>query len=130
VLEKLAQWVGAPKSWTGNEPLPGGDFGDYDFRGLLEEMEQQFPRLPGAWMRRILRRHGTHARAIIGGAQDEAGLGERFGGGLYECELKYLVANEWATDAEDVLWRRTKCGLHMTEAERRHVAEWFGTNVT
>ena len=82
-----------------------------------------------ALMRRLLRRHGTRARDIIGDAQDEAGLGERFGGGLYECELKYLIANEWATDAEDVLWRRTKCGLHMTESERRRVAEWFGANV-
>jgi glycerol-3-phosphate dehydrogenase len=129
VLEKLEKWVGKPTSWTGSEPLPGGDFGDYDFRGLLEDMEQQFPRLPGAWMRRILRRHGTLAREIIGDAQDEAGLGERFGGGLYECELKYLVAKEWARDAEDVLWRRTKCGLHMTDVERERVAAWFNTNV-
>jgi glycerol-3-phosphate dehydrogenase len=128
-LEKLEKWIGPPRSWTGTEALPGGDFGDYDFRGLLEEYEQQFPRLPGAWMRRLLRRHGTLAREIIGNAADEAGLGERFGGGLYECELKYLVANEWAREAEDVLWRRTKCGLHMTANERTRVAEWFASNL-
>jgi glycerol-3-phosphate dehydrogenase len=125
-LEKLSPWIGPPRSWTGTEPLPGGDFGDYDFRGLLEELEQQFPRLPGAWMRRLLRRHGTLARDIIGNAVDEHDLGERFGGGLYECELRYLIENEWAREAEDVLWRRTKCGLHMTVGERQRVAEWFG----
>jgi glycerol-3-phosphate dehydrogenase len=127
-LEKLAPWIGPPRSWTGTEPLPGGDFGDYDFRGLLEELEQQFPRLPGAWMRRLLRRHGTLARGIIGNAVEEHDLGERFGGGLYECELQYLVKNEWAREAEDVLWRRTKCGLHMTVGERRRVAEWFASS--
>jgi glycerol-3-phosphate dehydrogenase len=124
-LEKLAKWVGTPRSWTGSEALPGGDFGDMDFSGMLEELEQDFPRLPGSWLRRLLRRHGTLARDIIGVAEDEVDLGERFGGGLYECELRYLVANEWASDAEDVLWRRTKCGLHMTAPERERVAEWF-----
>lgn len=126
-LEKLEKWVGPPRPWTGTEALPGGDFGDSDFRALLEELEQEFPRLPGAWMRRLLRRHGTLAREIIGDAVDEADLGERFGGGLYECELKYLVKNEWARDPKDVLWRRTKCGLHMTQQERLRVAEWFAT---
>jgi glycerol-3-phosphate dehydrogenase len=124
-MQKLEPWTKAKRPWTGDEALPGGNFEDRDFSALLDEYELAFPRLPGLWLRRLLRRHGTLARDVIAGAQDEAGLGERFGGGLYECELNYLVANEWAQSAEDVLWRRTKCGLHMTPAERERVALWF-----
>jgi glycerol-3-phosphate dehydrogenase len=127
-MQKLEPWTHAAKAWTGGEPLPGGNFEDRDFRALLEDYELEFPRLPGAWLRRVLRRHGTLARDVIGDARDEAGLGERFGGGLYENELRYLIANEWVMSAEDVLWRRTKCGLHMTAAERERVAAWFAAN--
>ncbi|TMH80302.1 MAG: glycerol-3-phosphate dehydrogenase, partial [Betaproteobacteria bacterium] len=52
-----------------------------------------------------------------------------FGGGLYERELEYLVRNEWAREAEDVLWRRTKCGLHMTAAEKTRVRAWLAAKV-
>jgi glycerol-3-phosphate dehydrogenase len=61
--------------------------------------------------------------------RETADLGEAFGGGLYERELAYLAEREWARDPEDVLWRRTKCGLHMTAAERERVAEWMGATV-
>ncbi len=127
-MQKLEPWTGAAKSWTGIEALPGGDFEDRDFRALLEDYELEFPRLPSAWLRRVLRRHGTLAREVIGDARDEAGMGELFGGGLYECELRYVIKHEWASTADDVLWRRTKCGLHMTPAERERVAAWFAAN--
>jgi len=40
--------------------------------------------------------------------------------------LRYFVEREWAQTAEDVLWRRTKAGLAMTEAQRARVAEAMG----
>ena len=55
----------------------------------------------------------------------EADLGKAFGGGLYARELAYLVEQEWAGSADDVLWRRTKCGLHMTDGQRRRVADFL-----
>jgi glycerol-3-phosphate dehydrogenase len=65
--------------------------------------------------------------AMLGAARNMADLGEHFGAGLTTAELDYLIANEWAVTAEDILWRRTKLGLHMTDAERanveRHLAE-------
>jgi len=72
-----------------------------------------------------LRRHGVLAAAILAGARTEADLGENFGGGLYEAELRYLIASEWAREPQDVLWRRTKCGLHMSEAQRERVAQFM-----
>jgi glycerol-3-phosphate dehydrogenase len=67
--------------------------------------------------------HGVCAAEILGGVRETGDLGEAFGGGLYERELDYLVGREWAREPDDVLWRRTKCGLHMTAAERARVAE-------
>jgi len=129
VLDKLAGRFPARPAWTHTEPLPGGDLGGLSFRGLLLEYRGRFPRLPKNWLARFLRRHGSLAEEIIGDAQEEAALGRNFGGGLYECELDYLVRNEWAHDPEDVLWRRTKCGLHMSTPEKLEVHEWMAERV-
>jgi glycerol-3-phosphate dehydrogenase len=52
-------------------------------------------------------------------------LGRHFGAQLYEAEVRYLVENEWAQQAEDVLWRRTKHKLHLTEVQQQAFAQWF-----
>ena len=72
-------------------------------------------------MRGIARRHGSRALHILGGARVAADLGADFGHGLTEAEVAYFVRSEWACTGDDVLWRRTKCGIGMTEAERRRV---------
>ena len=121
-LDELSRWFPHTRPWTHAEPLPGGDFGDADFDGLLTDYKRRYPKLLIQWLARLLRRHGVLAAAILAAAKTDADLGENFGGGLYEAELRYLIANEWARDAADVLWRRTKCGLHMSEAQRSRVA--------
>ena len=123
VMEKLAPWIPAHRPWTHAEALPGGDFGGQDFSVVLGEFRARYPRLDPHWLARLLRRHGTLADTILDNARTEADLGENFGGGLYECELSYLVECEWAQSGEDVLWRRTKCGLHMSETQRARVAQ-------
>ena len=125
VLDKLSRWFPHTRPWTHAEPLPGGDFGDADFDGLLTDTKRRYPKLLVQWLARLLRRHGVLAAGILADAKTEADLGENFGGGLFEAEVRYLVANEWARDAADVLWRRTKCGLHMTEAQRKRVAQFM-----
>ncbi len=126
VMEKLARWIPAHRPWTHTEPLPGGDFGGRDFSTVLQDFRARYAALDPHWLARLLRRHGMLAEKILAGAKAETALGENFGGGLYECELAYLVEHEWARSAEDVLWRRTKCGLHMSGDERRRVAERLG----
>ena len=123
VMDKLAPWISAHRPWTHAEALPGGDFGGRDFAAVLREYRARYPGMDGHWLARLLRRHGTLAGVILDDAKAEADLGENFGGGLYERELAYLTEREWARSADDVLWRRTKCGLHMNEAQRRRVAE-------
>jgi len=79
--------------------------------------------LPQETLQGVLRRHGTLATEVLGEARSASDLGEDFGAGLCERELVYLQQREWARSAEDVLWRRTKCGLPMSEAQRARVAE-------
>jgi glycerol-3-phosphate dehydrogenase len=124
-LEKLSRWFPGRAPWTDSEPLPGGDFGAADFSGLLVDYKRHYAGLRLPWLARLLRRHGVLAQEILGGARSEADLGEDFGGGLYQAEVDYLVANEWAREAADVLWRRTKCGLHMSVAQRDRVAAYL-----
>jgi len=123
VMEKLARWVPAQPPWTHTEALPGGDFGGRDFAQVLADFRARYPGLDPHWLARLLRRHGTLCEHIIDGAKSELDLGENFGGGLYQRELDHLIEHEWAQTADDVLWRRSKCGLHMNEAQRRRVGE-------
>jgi glycerol-3-phosphate dehydrogenase len=73
----------------------------------------------------VVRRHGSRAQAILGGARRPGDLGLHFGAGLTQREVEHLVTEEWAETAEDVLWRRTKAGLHMEPAEREAVAAFL-----
>jgi glycerol-3-phosphate dehydrogenase len=125
-LERLAKWFPDRRPWTEKAPLPGGDFGGASFDDLLAAYRGRYARLDARWLRTLLRRHGTCAAEILGEAKTEADLGKPFGGGLYERELAYLVEREWARTPEDVLVRRTKCGLHMTAAQRAGVAAFMG----
>jgi glycerol-3-phosphate dehydrogenase len=92
---------------------------------LFADLARDYPGIGHDISRGIFRRHGTLARAVLGDAKTPADLGRDFGGGLRAREVAYLKANEWAHAPEDILWRRTKCGLAMTEAERRTFAENF-----
>ncbi len=74
---------------------------------------------------RLVRAYGTLAKEIIGDAAGLSGLGRHFGADLYEAEVRYLIDNEWATTAEDVIWRRSKLGLRMTDDEARALDDWI-----
>lgn len=123
-LGELARFLpGMGPAWTSGASLPGGDLPHGDRAAWLAELVRRYPKLDPAVLRGIARRHGTRATAMLGDAKRAADLGEDFGAGLTECEIAWLVAEEWAHDADDVLWRRTKCGLPMTAAQRQRVAQ-------
>ncbi len=123
VLDALGSFVPPTKAWTESEPLPGGNFTGFD--RLFEELCRRYPHLPGALIARFARRHGTLARHVLGAAHRERDLGQNFGGGLYECEVRWFIDHEWARSAEDILWRRTKCGLQMSQEQRQRFARWM-----
>jgi glycerol-3-phosphate dehydrogenase len=123
-MEKLAPYFPAMKgAWTDSTPLPGSDFGG---RARVEHRDEFFrkfsARNPESTLRAIFRRHGTLSHEVAG----EGDLGEDYGAGLTEREVAWFVEREWARSAEDVLWRRTKAGLLMSEAQRARVAARLG----
>ncbi len=112
---------GEAKGWTGRSPLPGGDFATDGVDALVADLSARHPWLAPAQARRLVRAYGTEAHRLLDGASAAADLGRDFGAGLTEAELRFLAVSEWARTGEDVLWRRSKLGLHMTEAERAAV---------
>jgi glycerol-3-phosphate dehydrogenase len=118
-VDKLARYFPAAKpAWTDARALSGSDFGGATREQARDAFFARFPRLPQSTLRPIFRRHGTHADAVVG----DGDLGEDFGAGLSEREVRYFVEREWARTAEDILWRRTKAGLLMTPEQRGRVA--------
>ena len=129
-LQKLKKhFPDASKRWTAEAPLPGGDIENADFDAFLEGLEAQYPWMHKLVLRRMARAYGTRIGMIMGKAKSKRGLGKSFGGGLSAAEVKYLIAHEWAKSADDILWRRTKCGLHMSDAEQKAFTKWFKENV-
>jgi glycerol-3-phosphate dehydrogenase len=113
------------RAWTRDAVLPGGDLPDGNREAFLAELTARFPAVPPQWLRGIARRHGTRARALLEGVRTLTDLGEDFGAGLTEREVAWLRRREWARTADDVLWRRTKCGLPMSAAQRARVAAFM-----
>ena len=112
-------------NWTDRRPLPGGDLAAGGLAAYERALAARHPDLPAALLAALARRHGTRAARILGDARAPADLGAHFGATLYAAEVDYLVAQEWAIDAADVLWRRTKCGLHMSIEQRDAVARYL-----
>jgi len=128
-VDLLAQRIPALSSrpaWTAQSPLPGGDFPEDGQPRLIASLSARYPFLSDADAARIARAYGTRAERWLGSAADWGDLGRHFGHGLSEAEIRYLREEEWATTAEDVLWRRSKLGLHMSEAERAAVKAFIG----
>jgi glycerol-3-phosphate dehydrogenase len=111
-------------SWTGQEPLPGGNV--RHFNSFRDEMRAHYGGLGREFVEGVVRRHGSRTPELLGAAGKLADLGRHFGAGLTETEIEHLRKEEWARTAHDVLWRRTKCGLHMDTAQRAAVAQYFG----
>lgn len=112
-------------TWTAGRPLPGGDIPEADFEAWLEARQQDYPWVPQPLLRRYGRQYGTRLERILGGKTALSDLGEHLGDGLYVAELEYLVEQEWVREAEDLLWRRSKLGLHVQAETRERLVHWL-----
>ncbi len=125
-LQKLKPYFPSARGdWTAKATLPGGDMPNANFTGFLAEQTRRFAWLPAETVYRLARAYGTRMDKVLGESRSLAGLGMNFGGDLYEREVEYLIAEEWALKAQDVLWRRSKLGLHLGPQAEQRLAAWL-----
>jgi len=112
--------------WTHDAVLPGGDLPEGGLAAWLDDLARRYPEMPPRLLRALGHRHGSRVPAVLGDARKLGDLGQDFGTSLTEREIDYLRHEEWAVGADDILWRRTKCGLSMSAVERERVAAFVG----
>lgn len=110
--------------WTAKARLPGGDF-----EGRIEDFvaacQARWAFAPPAMIGRMAHAYGSRIDRVLGEAGALADLGEAFAPDLYEAELRYMRDHEWARTGEDALWRRSKLGLALEDAQKARVQAWF-----
>ncbi len=125
-LEKLRPFFPAMNDpWTKAAALPGGDFPVGGVDDLQMLLQAAYPFLDNRWTLRLVRAYGNDAFEVLDGAQNIEDLGQNFGWNLTEREVCWLMAQEWAMTADDVLWRRSKIGLRLSEAEIATLRRWM-----
>jgi len=127
-LEKLRPFYsGMSDSWTRTAIFPGGGIPNMDFDSFLYALQKKHPDIDHKVLRHLARSYGTSSEHIL---NRNEGMGQMFGQNLSEAEVAYLVSNEFVTQADDILWRRTKLGLCMTKTEIQNFKKWFDKNYT
>ncbi|MFC3613212.1 glycerol-3-phosphate dehydrogenase [Lutimaribacter marinistellae] len=125
-LAKVSEHLSPPSGpWTAGVPLPGGDFPVGDVATLIRDLRNAHPFLSERWARRLVRAYGTDATRLIAGASCREDLGRDFGADLTEVEVTWLMKHEFAHTAQDVVWRRSKLGLRMSDAQISALEDWM-----
>jgi glycerol-3-phosphate dehydrogenase len=125
-VNKLASRLGCRgEPWTHRSVLPGGDLPEGSFAAFLRVVERHYNWLPRSLRVRYAHAYGTYIHRLLKGAHALGDLGVEILPALYEREAEYLCANEWALSAEDILWRRTKLGLHAPRASAQVLEDWL-----
>ncbi len=138
LAEEAVDWI-APvlgnrsPGWTAGACLPGGDlFGErpskrgvLEFDAWLARLRERYPWLPAALALRYARAYGTRVHTLLDGCAAIAGLGKEIVPQLFEAEARYLMRHEWAACAADMLWRRSKLGLHLPAGSDAIVDAWI-----
>ncbi|MFT6607170.1 MAG: glycerol-3-phosphate dehydrogenase [Halocynthiibacter sp.] len=130
-LAKLGPLLGnTAGDWTAGASLPGGDFAVADVGKLMADIAARYPFLDGFTARRMIRAYGLDAFEILNDAQSAADLGQHFGAGLYQREVEWMMAKEYACKADDVIWRRSKLGLRLGANQIAQLEDWMAGQST
>ena len=125
-MEKLKPWFPEMKAnWTENSTLPGGELGGQSPEEYAQCLHRDRPEIPLKLLRTLACRHGSAAPEILQEAKSLNDLGEHFGHTLYASEVDYLTQREWALTADDILWRRTKVGLHANSQQKQALVNYL-----
>jgi glycerol-3-phosphate dehydrogenase len=128
-IDRVSHIVKVGPAWTKASHLPGGDFRYDGIEALVANTRKSRPFLSEAHARRLLRAYGTRVERVLGPAASLNELGPCIGADLTAAEVRYLVEREWAQTEDDVLWRRTKLGLHFSPEQRARLATMIAAMV-
>jgi len=125
-LEQIAPFFSdAEAAWTAEVSLPGGDFPVDGVEDLIARIKARYSFLDAPWARRLVKAYGTDAEQMLGDASALSDLGEDFGATLHAREVAWLMRREYARCADDVLWRRSKLGLRLTQEQVARLDDWM-----
>lgn len=125
-LEKIVPFFPqASGKWTAGVPLPGGDFPVDGVADLINELKAKYTFLDDFWARRLIKAYGTEAKGILANVKTSDDLGQAFGATLTAKEVTWLIEREYARTADDVVWRRSKLGLRMSNEEIETLNNWM-----
>ena len=128
VADKIADSIPAPsQTLVGTTPLPGGDMAEGDFARFHARLASTHSHIEPTRLRRMALAYGTDIFTILGPAGQPCDDGIDFGCGLYQCEVDFLVEQEWAQTADDILMRRTKLGYHADDEMRQKLTSYLAT---
>ncbi len=136
-VDQIAPALGAPSpAWTAHACLPGGDlFGPtpgnravLEFDGFVAAQQRLYPWLAPTLVARYARAYGTRTALLMAGRNSVAEMGDEIAPGLYAAEVCYLMRHEWANSADDILWRRSKLGLHLPPATGAQLDAWINAH--
>jgi glycerol-3-phosphate dehydrogenase len=116
-------------AWTAQSHLPGGDIALDGVNEIASALHAQMPFMSHGQVRRLAEAYGTMVDDIFADCDSAADVGEDFGHGLSEAEVRHLIDNEWAQTSDDILWRRTKLGLRFTAQQSERLDTWLRHNV-
>jgi glycerol-3-phosphate dehydrogenase len=122
LAEEAVEKLGLNSGNTREVTLPGGDIGNFDT--FLADVRLRYPILTADQSHRMARAYGSMLHEFV-----QPDMGEDFGGGLTAREVDWLVTREWARTADDVIWRRTKLGLVLSEAQVGRLSAYLQTRL-
>ena len=114
-----------PGPWTAEAHLPGGNFSVNGVADLIDDLRKDYPFLSQKWAERLVKAYGREAFVMLGSVRNEDELGVNFGASLRQKEVEWLIKEEFVTSVDDILWRRTKLGLRLSDKEVKTLKDWM-----
>jgi glycerol-3-phosphate dehydrogenase len=123
--DHLKRFIPMSEDWTQHAPLPGGDMPGADFETFVLTLNAQYPQFPPSLLLRYARAYGTRVYTLLGTRTSVADMGEEVLPTVYAVEIEYWRQHEWAVTATDMLWRRSKLGLHLPKNAVERLDAWL-----
>ena len=114
--------------WTADVPLPGGDFAVDGRNDLMHALRNKYTYLNQDWAWRLVTTYGTDSFTLLGDSLKQSQLGEDFGATLTSREVAWLMQHEFAQTVEDIIWRRTKLGLKLSDEQQQAIHAWINNH--